>query len=260
MPRNAEPSEQRIAVGPVLPPALGEAIKAAFREQNYAALVEQLEFIIGLTITGLLVYGSMAKDPRSVLAAKSDVDLLVLVEANASGGVFGRAGDVDMDLHVQTRRETLGDSAVNWIYADAAVLFDARPPELNLWLNGLAMWKLKNPDPWTETDHVRSYVWAHRLVERVIKLSATDPAGAAIHEARLLANISMLYAQVKRRRTTSISKWWAILQHEDCVFADALTSYLSKRTYPPDGEALRCLVNALYTLPKTAIMNKTRDT
>jgi predicted nucleotidyltransferase len=245
--RVANMSEEIIAVGPILPLELGEAVKTAFRDDDYAVLVEQLESIVGKVITGLIVYGSMARRSQSRQIGGSDVDLLVLVQDAASGGVFGRADNIDIDLHVHSRNVALSGAIADWaLYAEGRVLFDLCPPELEAWLRNLALWKRENPDPWTEADHLRDHVWAQRMLERIIRLSPIDPTVAAMHEARLLATIPTLYAQVKRKHTTSISKWWATLAHENPVFANALASYTSKRSFPPDGAALQQLLNELY--------------
>jgi len=235
-----------IAVGPVLPSKLGEAVRTAFRDGNSRDLVEQLEAVLGRAVTGLVVYGSMAGPFPSSRVGDSDVDLLVLVQETASGGIFGRADDVEIDLHVQSRHATLADPITNWIYAGGRVLFDVGPPELEEWLRSLSEWKRHNPDPWTDVDHLRSRVSAQRLVQRVRQLSQVDPGAAALHEARLLATIPTLHAQVKRTRTSSIGHWWPALASEDPEFAEALAAYLWKRSYPPDAGALQRLVEKLY--------------
>ena len=240
-------SEEIVAAGPVLPSQLARAVRSAFSEDDYGVLVEQLEAVIGKRVSGLIVYGSMAQRSRSRPIGDSDVDLLLLVQGTASGGVFGRADDIEIDLHVHSREAALSDPIADWIlYAEGRVLFDMRPPELDTWLKHLATWKQEHADPWTEADHLRDRVWARRMLDRVIRLGPVDPAVAAMHEARLLATIPTLYAQVKRTHTTSISKWWSALRRDDQAFADALIAYTSKRTFPPDAVALERLVDELY--------------
>jgi hypothetical protein len=124
-----------------------------------------------------------------------------------------------------------------------------RPPELDTWLENVSIWKQQSPGPWTEVDHLRDRVWAQRMVNRIIQVGPIDPTIAAMHEARLLATIPVLYAQVKHRHDTSISKWWSRLTRENDVFANALTSYTSKRSFPPDGVALQRLLDELYNRP-----------
>ena len=240
-------SEEIVAAGPVLPSKLGEAVRIAFSEDNYSVLVEQLEGVIEKRVSGLIVYGSMAQRSRSRAIGESDLDLLLLVQGTASGGVFGRADTIEIDLHVHSRDAALSDPVADWVlYAEGRVLFDTRPPELEAWLKSLVIWKQQNPDPWTEADHLRDRVWAQRMLDRVIRLSPIDPTVAAMHEARLLATIPTLYAQVKHTHTTSISKWWSALRRDNHSFADALISYTSKRTFPPDVVALERLLNELY--------------
>jgi len=189
----------------------------------------------------------MASPSRSRQIGESDVDLLVLVSETASGGIFGRADNIEIDLHVHSRNAALSDPIDDWIiYAEGRVLFDLWPPALDDWLRNVSIWKQENPDPWTEADHLRDRVWAQRMLERVIRLSPIDPTVAAMHEARLLATIPTLYAQVKHQHTTSISHWWSTLRRENDLFAAALTAYTSKRSFPPDGFALQRLVEKLY--------------
>ena len=240
-------SEQIVAVGPVLPSKLGEALRTAFVDDDCSILIEQLELITRKVVSGLIVYGSMAKPLRSGHVGKSDVDLLLLVQEDVSGGVFGHADDIEVDLHVHSRAAALCEPVAEWVlYAEGRVLFDSQSPELDAWLKNLASWKRENPDPWNEADHLRNRVWAQRMVDRVIRLSPIDPTVAAMHEARLLATIPTLYAQVTHTHTTSITNWWSQLTRENNVFATALMSYASKRSFPPDGHALQRLLDELY--------------
>jgi hypothetical protein len=168
-----------IAVGADLPDEFGRAVRVAFSDGDCSTLVAHLETAIGKSVTGIVVYGSMAARPLASELEDSDVDLLVLVEEAASGGVFGRTDGVEIDLHVQSRSATLSDPIANWIYAEGRVLFDPNEPELEYWLESLRKWKHDHADPWTDADHLRNRVWAQRLVERVIRLGAENPAVAA---------------------------------------------------------------------------------
>lgn len=241
-------SEEIIAVGPILPLKFGEAVRTAFCGDNCGALIEQFELLFGKVVTGLVVYGSMARPFPPYHIGESDVDLLVLVEEKACGGVWGLADKIEIDCRVHSRDGTLSDPIANWVlYAEGRVLFDSFPPELDTWLRNLSLWKRENPDPWTEADHLRDRVWAQRMVERVIRLGPIDPTAAAMHEARLLATLPTLYAQVKHKHPTSISNWWSSLTEENHLFANGLTSYISIRSFPPNGAALQQLVDELYS-------------
>jgi hypothetical protein len=239
-----------VAVGPDLPKELGEALRTAFRQENCTALVEQLEGLIRTTITGVMVYGSMARSSRATELGESDVDLLVLGDESVRGGVFGCADGVQVDLHIQNRNESLSDPNANWIYAEGRLLFDARPPELAAWLVELATWKRENPDPWSQVDHLRNRVWAERLIERIIRCKENDPTAASLHEARLLAALPTLHAQAQRKRTTSIGSWCVTLRSEHPALAQALSDYMVTRSAGLNSSLLRGLLSEVYRSPQ----------
>lgn len=238
-----------IAAGPVLPLELGETVRNAFFNNAYPKLVAALERITGVSISGLIVYGSRASLTPATVFGDADVDLLVLVDEPALGGVFGRAGEVEIDLHLHSRDDALSGPIAEWaLYSKGRVLHDVKAPELNHWLQRLSDWKSENPDPWSDVDQLKNRVWAYRIIDRIARLAPIDPAVAVLHESRLLATLSTLHAQVRRTHTTSISHWWAGLTGEDQRFAEAISTYASTRTYPPDAQALRKLVDTLYQL------------
>jgi hypothetical protein len=239
-------SSEVVAVGPVLSKEFADALRAAFVAGNCTALVEQIQLAIRKTVTGVILYGGMAREPVAAELGESDVDLLVLVDEPASGGIFGSADGIQIDLHIQHRNQTISDPHTNWIYAEGRPLFDSRPPELALWLEQLTIWKQKNADPWSEVDHLRSRVWAQRLAEKIVRLSGSDPTIAALHEARLLAALPTLHAQVKRIRTTSIGKWWRTVQTEDPALASALARYISRKPCVRQYIEVEELLNELY--------------
>jgi hypothetical protein len=241
-------SEEILAVGPILPAKLGDAVRTALFGHDSGPLVEQLTSVLGTTVSGVIVYGSMARQSRSSQIAHSDVDLLVFVQEAACGGILGVAGDLQIDSHIHSRQAALSDRPAEWAlyYSGARVLFDLEPPELERWLNSLAAWQREHPDPWTRADHLRSHVWVRRMIERIVRLATTDPTVAALHEARLLATLPTLHAQLHRRHTTSIGQWWLTLSQENKALCDAVASYLSERSFPPNGAALQRLVDALY--------------
>lgn len=239
-------TRQAVAVGPRLPTELGVALRTAFRDGDPRALIFQLEAAIALPVTGLVVYGSQAHRSPSDGIGDSDVDLLVLVDEPAEGGVFGTADGIQVDLHVQSRAETFAEPSINCVYWEGRALFDLRAPEVEDWLKSLRHWRAVNVDPWTAVDLLRDRVWAERLVERVALLASTEPAIAAMHEARLLATIPTLHAQLKRTRTTSIGQWWSNARRSDPGFASAVETYLTTRTALPNGAALKSLIARLY--------------
>lgn len=238
-------TEHIVAVGPDLPDSLACAIREGVDEQNPGVLVRHLESLIDLEISGLLIYGSLAgrASPRGI--DQSDVDLLVLTAVDAVGGVFGTTQGIQVDLHVQAREQTLEDPVRNWVYADGEVLFDNALPELQHWLEALQHWKSESKDPWTKADRLRGKVWAYRLLDRVERLRATDPAQAMLHEARLLAALPELHAQLHRRRTTSISHWWRATRQDDADLAGAFEVYEIQRA-SGSLAALRTLVDRLF--------------
>jgi len=237
--------EHIVAVGPDLPAELAASIRDALDLGRCEMLLVHLEQMVGLEICGVLVYGSLArrKPPREI--GDSDVDLLVLTTADAVGGVFGTAAGIQIDLHVQQRERTLANPQENWVYAEAEVLHDADPPLLKTWLNSLREWKAQTPDPWSSADHLRGMVWAYRLLRRVERLKRSDPTQASLHEARLLAALPELHAQVRQRRTTSIGQWWRSLRLSEPAMADALQAYDADRRSGDPG-ALRRLVDHLF--------------
>src|SRR5690606_21869824 len=105
-----------IAVGSILPKSLGLAIQAALTDNNYQNLVEELELLIKIKVTGIIVYGSMANSFNSQKIGESDVDLLILVDEIATGGIFGQADNLEIDLHIQSRSDSLNDVITNFIY------------------------------------------------------------------------------------------------------------------------------------------------
>ena len=237
--------EHIVAVGPNLPADLAVDIKHALDRGRPERLLAHLEKLVGLEICGVLLYGSLAgrAPPREI--GDSDVDLLVLTRVDAAGGVFGTAAGIQIDLHVQQRKRTLAEPSENWVYADAEVLHDAEPPTLKKWLESLREWKAQTPDPWSQADRLRGQVWAYRLLQRVESLQRSDPTEALVHEARLLAALPELHAQVRQRRTTSISKWYRSMRLDAPATADALDAYAVGRRRGDPG-ALRRLLDALF--------------
>ena len=234
-----------VAVGPDLPAELAVSIQAALNLGHCEPLLRDLEQLIGLEISGVLVYGSLAGrvPPRNI--GDSDVDLLVLTTTDAVGGVFGTAAGIQIDLHVQQRQHTLANPVENWVYAEAEVLHDAEPPLLEAWLKSLLEWKAQTPAPWTRADLLRGRVWAYRLLQRVERLKPSDPVQATLHEARLLAAIPELHAQVRQRRTTSIGQWCRSVRLYEPTMAGAIQAYDADRR-SGDPAALRKLVDHLF--------------
>lgn len=234
-----------VAVGPDLPADLAASIKDALDLGRGERLLLHLEQLIGLEICGLLVYGSLAGRAPPREFGDSDVDLLVLTTADAVGGVFGTAAGIQIDVHVQQRERTLASPQENWVYAEAEVLHDAEPPLLKTWLNSLLAWKARTPDPWSRADRLRGRVWAYRLLQRVERLKQSDPTQATLHEARLLAALPELHAQVRHRRTTSIGQWCRSVRLAEPALVDALQAYGADRRSGDPG-ALRRLVDHLF--------------
>lgn len=240
-------NRRHVAFGPVLSPALGTIARNAFLNDIYHELVDALEAIIAMPVSGLIVYGSRTASRGAQNFGHADIDLLLLVDAPVEGGLFGHAGEVEFDLHLHSRQDALNGPVSEWmVYAQGQVLHDARAPELSDWIQHLQHWKHQNPDPWNTVDHLRNRVWAYRLVDRVARLAVTDPTAAVLHESRLLAAVSTLHAQVRHTYTTSISHWWRALTADEPAIAETITQYVAHRTYPPDAQALRALVDALY--------------
>jgi hypothetical protein len=240
-------SEEIVAVGPVLPDSLGDAIRTALCGGDCSAIVSELERLTAKLVSGLIVYGSMAQPANASKLGKSDVDMLLLVAEPACGGIFGISGNIEIDMHVQARSAALAEPFPNVApYADGRVLFDENEPELETWLRDVLDWKQGNPDPWSAADRVRIHAWAQRIVNRVTREARDDAVAAAMHEARLLAELPNLYVMVKHRRVTSTSKWWAALKRQDPAFFERLSNYVASRPFPPDGFALQQLVDELF--------------
>ena len=107
-----------IAIGPILPLSFERAVLSALTERDSTYLIEELKILIKLEITGVIIYGSMAKCFNIHKAEQSDIDLLVLTNQEASGGIFGQAGNLEIDLHVQPRKSSIEDVAGNFVYSE----------------------------------------------------------------------------------------------------------------------------------------------
>ena len=238
--------KQIVAIGPNLPVSLGNAIRDALVKNNYHSLVMQLESLIQMKVTGIVLYGSMSKpiDPPQI--GESDVDILVLVDEEATGGIFGRIENLEIDLHIQSRDTSINDIAANFIYSQGKVWYDLRPPELSEWLKQINLYMLENKNPWTQADELRHREWAYRLVNKITRIGKIDPTAASLHEARLIANIPTLYKVSQRKYTTSIGNWWQQLLQEDKTYADDISKYLSNRQFPPNGETLKIIIDKLF--------------
>lgn len=238
--------ERVIAVGPFLPDSLAATLRECFRSGVSAPLVAALAQLVGADISGLIVYGSMAQKILPAQLGTSDVDLLVVTDTGATGGVFGTSVDVQVDLHVQTRLTTLADAPANWVYADGRVLWDARPPELETWLEDLRAWKLQHLKRWSAAERLKHRVWADRLVERIQQLSDSDTVQSALHASRLIAAIPEFHARLRGVPTTSMSKWWRELPDADPAFADQMKSCLSGAGILRDSRRLGDIVAFLF--------------
>ncbi len=137
-----------------------------------------------MKLTGIIIYGSMAHSINSQKIGESDIDLLVLVDEIATGGVFGQADNLEIDLHIQSRKDSLNDVVTNFICSEGKVWYDLRPPELTDWLNRINARMNENTNPWTKADELRHRVWAYRLVNKITRISTIDPTAASLHEAR----------------------------------------------------------------------------
>lgn len=243
-----------IAVGPVLPFALKYAVEAALGG-NCDELVRVLEKLLERRISGIIVYGSMSKSRRAELG-ESDVDLLVLVDEDATGGVFGLAEDLEIDLHVHSRRKFLDDLAGSFVFAGGKAWYDVHPPELDGWLRDVDLRLTEEPNPWTKADYLRHRVWAYRLVRKIGRIGRIDPAAALLHEARLVAAIPLLHKVAQEEYTTSITNWWDQLVLEDRDLAKCISLYLENRRYPPDGIELRKLIDSIFGVDGDSAIGK----
>lgn len=239
---------KRLAVvGPRLPEALGNLVRKAFIQDSYTPLVESLEDLLAVKVGGLIIYGSRAARPTGSPFGVSDVDLLVLADEPVTGGVFGLAGDVELDVHLDERRSALtGDRSLWALFAGGRVVFDRRPPELATWIEALSCWRRENPNPWSAAQIIKDRAWADRIVARLARAEPGSEKEMVLHEARLLAMLPTLHAQARGRHPTSITRWWTGLAEDDPPFASRLGAYLSNRTSKVNFAALAALIDSLY--------------
>lgn len=232
----------RIALGPLLPPSLGDAALAALHNHDAEPLVVAVASLVGAEVSGVLIYGGSAAQP----ATANDVDLVVLCDKSVSGGIWGDAGPVKIDAHLHHRAQLLSEPLGAWTkYRAARVLYDDKPAELENWLRDLRIYVEQNPNPWDDVDRVRDSVWAERMIARVRAATSVDPSLAALHEARLLSQLAALHAQANHTYQTSLSVWWAQMSIEDSPVGAAVRSYFASRTFPPDANALEKLIQAV---------------
>lgn len=240
-------SSRPVAVGPVLGPALADALHQYFVHADVQQLLAQLRVLMPIPFSGVVLYGSLARRPLPAEIGDSDVDLLLLTDEPAHGGIFGFAQEVQVDLHVQTRAATLADLASNWVYADARILWDARPPELLQWQSTLRAWKSAHRPEWNEVDRLRNQVWAERLIRRLEKLAPVDEGKAWLLSSRLIAAIPQFHAHVRGMHTTSFSQWWGALAVSDPLLHDRLDQYLCARQLRP--QTLREIFALIFEAP-----------
>lgn len=237
-----------IALGPALPERLGRAVRAAIApgasSEAVEALVRVLAMTLGVPIATILHYGTSRRD----MASAADVDILVLTPDAARGGAWGRAGTVELDLHVAPLDTTLADDPEAWSHvADGTVLFDRTGGRIEAWLQSLPEpGSVLDTDPWGPSGRLRDYVWAHRMIMRAERLIATDPIGAALCEATLLAAVPELYAQTVGRRMTSLTRWRRALRTTAPDLDAALAAYVAKTDRGPDPQGLRAVLDAIW--------------
>lgn len=216
-----------VAIGPVIPNTLANALHLYFWDGKYCSLLTELQALISMPISGLVLYGSLAHRKIPAAIGDSDVDLLVLVDEPVHGGIFGYSNGVQIDLHVQTRQTTLSDFTNNWVYCDARVVWDSTPPQLLLWQEALKSWKIKNLPSWNEADLLRNTVWAERLIRRIERLLPDDIGQARLHFSRLIAAIPTFHSHLRGVHTTSFSQWWKGLAETDPIFYACLDHCLA---------------------------------
>jgi len=235
---------REIAFGPDLPADLGDLVAAAIRTGNAdapVALAERLSALLGTRVIAIVHYGSSSADGES---APFDIDLLVLVEASAEGGLWGRAGGVDLDAYVAGIGQALAAVPAEWTHvADGRVLID-RTGDVASWLAGLRQWRAQEGGVRRASTLLRDRVWSRRMVER-IRLADGDPVRRALLEATLFAAIPELHAQVHHAASTSIKHWLTTIQADD----PALTALMARYGTASAGERadpLAAIVRHLY--------------
>lgn len=244
----AEPAV--VAAGPVLSPSLGDAALEMLSGGTVDSLVREIETIIDLSVIGLFVFGSRADHLGATHGqappSTSDLDLLVVVEQPAVGGIWGDAGSLEIDAHVYGYQAAVELPPSHLpIYRNAKLLFDRRFPLMTDWLARLQAWIADNADPWSAADRLRDCVWTDRMIRRIADASSVDPARAALYESRLLAEIAVLHNQANGKFNSSLSQWWRSLQAGEQVVQQAVENYLSTRRYPPDARALQTLFKVI---------------
>jgi hypothetical protein len=226
---NARP----IAIGPVLAHAMADTLHHYFSSGDELPLVLYLRTLMPIPFSGLALYGSLAQRSIPAEIGHSDVDLLVLTDEPAHGGIFGFAREVQVDLHVQMRAETLADLERNGLYGDARILWDARPPELQNWLAKLKIWRNANRPEWSTLERLRNEVWAERLIQRLEMTAPVDEGKAWLLSSRLIASIPSFYTQVRGLHSTSFSQWWRTLPASHPMLHERVNRYLCDRQIDP---------------------------
>lgn len=242
-----------VAAGPVLSPSLGEAALEMLSGGPVEPLVREIEATLGLSVMGLFIFGSRADRVGAAhgeaLPSTSDLDLLVVVEQPATGGIWGDTGSLEIDAHVYGYQALVELTPARLpTYRNARLLFDRRFPLMHDWLARLQAWVADNPDPWSAAERLRDHVWTDRMIRRIAHASNVDPPRAALYEARLLAEIAVLHNQAHARFNSSLSQWWRSAQANDQSVRQAVESYFANRRYPPDSKALEALFKLIRSL------------
>jgi hypothetical protein len=208
-----------LAIGPELPAELGRAL-APVRDgdphADSAAIVAALERVTGVGICGVILYGSHT---QARATATSDLDLLVLSPAEVTGGLWGQAAGVEIDAYVRNLGAVLEAPLEDWPHVAGGRALHDTTGRLADWLARLSALRAGSRTVVPASTRLRDRVWAARMLRRIARNAARDPALAAVQLGSLLASIPELYAQERGQWPQSISAWLADLRRDDPAVA-----------------------------------------
>jgi hypothetical protein len=236
-----------VAIGPLLPASLGDAIAAAIApgasETAISAMHMALQTTMGVSLVAVIHYGT-SKDSHMDTA---DIDLLALASNNARGGVWGKAGPHAIDLHLACAETVLADDPLQWSHvAGGQVLFDTTRRQITAWMARLADLELQAGRLWSASDKLRDYVWAYRMVDRIERRRHRDPVAATLYEAALLSTLAELQAQASGHLPTSLTRWCKNLSTSAPALSEMLEVYVEQHARRPDPDGLRRILAAIW--------------
>jgi hypothetical protein len=237
---------RRIELGPRLPPELAPLLLALeaprTADPRAAPLVDFLSQQLQLELRALILYGSFARGG----AGHGDIDGLIVTEEPCQGGLWGRAGDAELDLYLDGRAALLAGAPETWLHVAGGVDVIGADAELGAWLAALRARAQAPRAPVALS--LRDRVWLRRMLGRIE--GATDQAARALQLGRLLSELPELHRQARGWPEDSVSGWLRRLRQDEPALAEALDSAGAALGAPARAAALERCVELLLADPK----------